>query len=79
MDATIRNLDEQAYRRLKARAALEGKTVGEAVSEAIRVYLASPELPERTGSLTELTPRSYPEGNARLSEEIDAVPYGREG
>ena len=29
MDRTIRNLDEEAYRELKARAALTGKTVGE--------------------------------------------------
>lgn len=42
MDITIRNLDVQLYRRLKARAALTGKTVGEAVNEAMRVYLAHP-------------------------------------
>ena len=36
MDITIRNLDAEAYRRIKARAALEGVTLGEAVSEAIR-------------------------------------------
>ena len=39
MDITIRNLDEEAYRRIKARAALEGVTLGEAVSEAIRQVL----------------------------------------
>ena len=43
MDTTIRNLDEAAYRELKARAALEGKTIGEAVNEAIRAYLAHPD------------------------------------
>ncbi len=40
MDTTIRNLDEEAYRRIKSRAALEGRTLGEAVSEAIRRYVA---------------------------------------
>jgi plasmid stability protein len=40
MDTTIRNLDDEAYRRIKSRAALEGRTLGEAVSEAIRRYVA---------------------------------------
>ena len=39
MDTTIRNLDEAAYRSLKARGALAGKTIGEMVNEAIRAYL----------------------------------------
>lgn len=76
MDTTIRNLDERAYRRLKARAALEGKTIGELVNEAIRAFLARPEPPRRPRSLREFAPEPYPEGNERLSEEIDAVLYG---
>jgi plasmid stability protein len=76
MDSTIRNLDERAYRALKARAALLGKTVGEAVNEAIRAYLGRPESRPRRGSLRDLTPDPYPPGNERLSEEIDQVVYG---
>ena len=40
MDTTIRNLDPTAYRALRARAVLEGRTIGELISEAIRAYLA---------------------------------------
>lgn len=76
MDTTIRNLDEKTYRALKARAALEGKTIGELVNEAVRAYLAGPDPHHRRGSLGDLRPRPYPEGNERLSEEIDAVVYG---
>jgi hypothetical protein len=77
MDTTIRNLDEAAYRELKARAARTGKTIGELVNEAIRCYLARPGgLPNR-GSLRDLKPEAYPRGNERLSERIDAVVYGR--
>jgi plasmid stability protein len=76
MDTTIRNLDEQAYRELKARAALSGRTVGELVTEAIRGYLARPSPLSRRGSLHELTPEAYPKGSERLSEEIDAIVYG---
>jgi hypothetical protein len=35
----VRNLDEQAYKALRARAVLDGRTVGEVISEAIRSYL----------------------------------------
>jgi plasmid stability protein len=75
MDTTVRNLDERAYRRLRARAVLEGKTVGELMSEAMRVYLARPSGAARTGSLRDLHPEPYPEGNERLSSEIDAIVY----
>lgn len=76
MDTSIRNLDERAYRAIKARAALEGRTIGEMINEAIRAYLDRPDPYRRSGSLRDLVPRPYPEGNETLSEEIDAVVYG---
>jgi plasmid stability protein len=76
MDTTIRNLDERAYRELKARAALHGLTVGEAINEAIRAYVARPGASPESGSLLDLTPESYPPGTERLSEEIDTITYG---
>lgn len=76
MDTTIRNLNEEAYRRLKAHAALTGKTIGQAVNEAIRGYLARAETRERRGTLRDLRPELYPEGTESLSEEIDHVVYG---
>jgi hypothetical protein len=76
MDTTIRNLDPRAYRALKARAALLGLTVGEAVNDAIRVYLARPEAQPRRGSIRDLVPEAYPDGNDRLSEQIDDIVYG---
>jgi plasmid stability protein len=76
MDTTIRNLDEESYRRLKARAALTNRTIGELVNEAIVAYLARTGPLERRGTLRELRPESYPPGNERLSEEIDRLVYG---
>jgi plasmid stability protein len=77
VDTTIRNLDPDAYRRLKARAALTGRTVGELVNEAIRAYLARwPAEPAERRSLKDLAPEDYGEGQERLSEEIDALVYG---
>jgi hypothetical protein len=76
MDTTIRNLDEQVYRELKALAARQRKTLGQALNEAIRAYLAGPGARRGTRGLEELRPQPYPGGNERLSEEIDAVVYG---
>jgi plasmid stability protein len=76
MDTTIRNLDEEAYRKLKARAALSGMTLGQTVNEAIRAYLATPGVHLQTGSLRDLRPEPYPPGNERLSEQVDALLYG---
>ena len=76
MDTTIRNLDREAYRALKARAARSGRTIGETINEAIRFYLAVPSPYDRRGSLVDLRPEPYPPGNERLSEEIDRYVYG---
>ena len=76
MDTTIRNLDEHLYRELKARAARAGKTMGEVVNEAMSAYLARPTALPKRGSLRDLRPENYPEGNERLSEEIDTIVYG---
>ena len=76
MDTTIRNLDPRAYRALKAQASFEGKTIGDAVNEAIRAYVGWPGRREKSGSLRSLRPQEFPPGNERLSEEIDAVVYG---
>jgi plasmid stability protein len=80
MDTTIRNLDKDAYRALKARAALGGKTIGEVLNEAIQSYLFRIEpIAKKKGSLRDLTPEKYPPGNKRLSEKIDSIVYGLSG
>jgi hypothetical protein len=76
MDTTVRNLDEQAYRALRARAVLEGRTVGELISEAIRAYLARRPVKRGRVSLRTLLPEPFPEGNEHLSSEIDVIVYG---
>ncbi len=76
MDTTVRNLDEQAYRALRARAVLEGRTVGDLINEAIRGYLARLPVRQRTSTLRTLQPEAFPEGNEHLSTEIDAIVYG---
>ena len=75
MDTTIRNLDEQTYRAARARAVLEGRTVGDVLNEALRSYLKRT-VPKGNRSLAELHPEPFPEGNEQLSGKIDEVVYG---
>lgn len=76
VDTTIRNLDEHAYRALKAHAAATGATVGDVVNAAIRAYLDRAGRPTSRVSLRDLGAEEYAEGSERLSEEIDLVVYG---
>ena len=77
MDTTVRNLDESAYRALRARAVMEGRTVGALITEAIRGYLARPAVPGAS-SLRLLRPEPYPPGSEHLSMEIDQIVYGNQ-
>lgn len=76
MDTTVRNLDANAYRELRARAVLEGRTVGDMINEAIRAYLARGSVKRGRGTLRALQPEPFPDGNDNLSLEIDAIVYG---
>ena len=77
MDTTIRNIDETVYRQLKAKAALEGMSIGTAVTEAIRVWLKEEEAKKRGASLLDIRPESFGKENSRLSEEIDEILYAK--
>lgn len=77
MDVTVRNVDDEAYRRLKAQAALEERTVGEVLTDAIEAYLAG-DPPEGSGSLADLEPVDLGPGTERLSVDHDEALYGGE-
>lgn len=76
MDTTIRNLDEETYRRLKAHAALHGETIGEVLNRAMRAYLSSEQGLEKTGRFADLPHEDLGEGNEHLSESVDEILYG---
>lgn len=76
MDTTIRNLDEETYRRLRANAALRGLTVGEAITEAMRAYLERGGIARKRRSFADLPTEDFGKGSERASEEVDATLYG---
>jgi plasmid stability protein len=75
MDKTIRNLDPKSYRTAKARAAAEGRTVGEVVNEALAAYLARPTR-QGQGSLADWHPQDLGAGTETLSQDVDQITYG---
>ena len=42
MGTTVRNLEPRTCRAFQAKASLEGKTIGEAVNEAVRAHVDRP-------------------------------------
>ena len=76
MDTTVRNIDEEAYRALKAWAALQGKSIGEALSALIWAHVGRPQPWPRKRSILDLAALDFGKGTTRLSEEIDESVYG---
>lgn len=76
MDATIRNLDDDAYRALKAWAAAHGLTMGEATSRMIRAYVKGPNAWPKTRSLADFPHEDWGPGSENVSQEIDSIVYG---
>lgn len=76
MDATIRNLDDDAYRALKAFAASQGLTVGDALNKIIRAYVRGPNAWPKTGRITDLPSFDWGPGSEHVTDEIDSIVYG---
>ena len=77
MNITIRNIDAQLYREIKAEATREGINTGTAINSAIRLWLnrrRAQVKPER--SFLELEPIDFGPGTENLSEEHDKYLYG---
>ena len=75
MDTTIRNINETVYRQLKAKAALEGLSVGEAITEAIKAWLGYRKK-EKKASILDIKPVMSKRKNRMLSVEVDEILYG---
>ncbi|MBS7626588.1 hypothetical protein KEJ51_06085 [Candidatus Bathyarchaeota archaeon] len=75
MNVTIRNLDEAVFKRFKARAVEEGMKLGEAVTQAMEVWIKQRAI-KRKASLLEIKPFNWGKGRERVSIEIDQILYG---
>jgi hypothetical protein len=75
METTVQ-IDERAYQAFMKRASAQGRDVRDLLNEAMRAYLARPENGVQRSTLRDLKPEPFPEGNDRLSQEIDSIVYG---
>jgi hypothetical protein len=74
MNITVRGVDEKIFKEFKAEAVREGKKIGEALNEAMRVWLMRKRAKKL--KLLDLKPFDWGEGTERLSVEVDQIIYG---
>ncbi len=78
---TVRDVDEETWRRFRARTAEEGLKAGDALSQAMRTWVREREKESREGKTTaklllKIKPVRIGRGKVRWSEEIDETLYG---
>ena len=75
VNITIRGLDEVVFRRFKAKAVEEGMRLGEAITQAMEMWIRQRSIKPK-GSLLEIKPFNWGKGTEKSSIEIDKILYG---
>jgi hypothetical protein len=70
---SVRNLDENIFREVQSEAKMRGKTTGEVMNEAMRLWLKQGT--QKRGMLG-FSIQDFGPGTENLSQEIDEVAYG---
>jgi len=74
-DVTFRNVEDEVLREFKAEAVREGKTLGEALAEALLNWLQSRQV-KKSVRFSSLKPIDFGKNSEKSSSEIDDVVYG---
>ena len=78
VDITFRNVDEEKLRNFKAEAVRENKNFGEAIGEAINLWLEHKKFDQKKKTkLSESKHLMFRSGIKNLSERIDEIVYTR--
>lgn len=75
MNITIRNLQDATFRKFKARAAEENLKLGDALTQAMDLWIKRVEKKPRS-KLSDLPTFDLGPGSEKLSTEIDKILYG---
>jgi len=75
MNITVRGLDEAIFRKFKAKAIGEGMKLGEALTQAMKLWIEQKNLKPKL-SLLDIKPFNWGVGTEKASVEIDQVLYG---
>ena len=76
MNITIRDVDENIFRRFKAEAVKEGIQLGRALTRAMKFWLKRKTQVKPKKNLLELKPFDWGKGTERSSIEVDQILYG---
>ncbi len=77
-DITFRNVDKEVLQNFKAEAVRENKTFGNALSEALRMWLEHKKFAQKKKmKLSDSKPLSFRSGTHNLSGRIDDILYAR--
>jgi len=75
LNVTVRGLDQAVYRRFKAKAVEEGLKLGEALTQAMKIWMEHRSEKGRA-KLVDVKPLNWGEGTEKISIEIDRILYG---
>ena len=75
MNITIRDINENSFRKLKAKAAEENMKIGNAVTQAIEAWLQARERKQK-GKLGSIKITTWGKGSEHSSAEVDKILYG---
>ncbi len=78
MDITIRGLQESIFRRFKAKAAEDDMKLGDALSQAMEIWLKRGRMQTPKGKLSNIKITHWGKGTENSSEEVDTIVYGGE-
>jgi plasmid stability protein len=76
MNITVRDLNEEVFRRFKGKAAERGMKMGAAVTQAMRLFIAQ-EAQRNTRKAGTIRLSDLTKGRDSTSEEIDSLLYGK--
>jgi len=74
MNISVRGVEDRLFKEFKAEAIKEGKKIGEALNEAMELWLKARK--KRAKFKLRLEPFDWGEGTERLSMEVDKAIYG---
>ncbi|MBM3233396.1 hypothetical protein FJZ18_04490 [Candidatus Pacearchaeota archaeon] len=80
----VRDVDEDTFRKLRARAIAERKKIGDLLTMLMKKYLEETQSKslqdnlEKVKKALDFRPIDFGPGNERLSEKIDEILYGKE-
>jgi len=76
LNITVRGVDDRVFRKFKAKAVEEDMKLGEALTQAMELWIRHVEERRLKARLLDIKPFSWGEGSEKTSTQLDEVLYG---